>query len=401
MTIALISMSRENPETGLPLGLAQLFGTTVADQQLRVGQAMGADMFILLCSSLPNELMQHCDRWRAQGIGVEIVRTGAELAALVPDQEQIVYLGDGIVPGEALAGALADAAPAIYVVENDEQLKEYERIDLTHRWLGVGVFASRHLAALSDIPDDWDIGSALLRAALQDGMRREQVASGQLGEGFLENLIDQQRVTEFQRQVLAGGLEKPGNFLQRHLMQPLRRWALPKMWKRPELAGYTSWASLGLGLISLPMAWIGWTAPALFAVLAGLVAGNVANRVHLFDNLAPKRQILHRIGAFLPAIALLLCTIQATPFFRSNMLMLYGNIVILVALLATLYMSEREKEMGRLDIIRPDSLLVLVILAGSAIFGVFLPGLYTATLLSILMLVINRSQKPENGGNQP
>ena len=401
MTIALISLSREDPETGLPLGLSQLCGSTVADQQLRAAQAMGAETFVLLCTNLPNELMQHSDRWRAQGLNIEIVRTGTELADLAIDGAQLVFIGDGIVPSDGLAEQLGAAGSSVFVVENDEQLKEFERIDLTHRWLGIGVFDRSHLAALKEIPDDWDIGSALLRTAVQGGTRRELVSAASLDAGLLANLNNRQRLDSYQQQLLSGGTENRGNVFQRFLMQPLRRWALPRIWQRPELGRYVGWGSLALAVLSLPLAWTGWTAPALLSVLASMIGANVINRVHDFGGLAADRPILHRIMAIFPAVALLVCTVQSSPDLSGNTLTLYGNIVILASLLGALYLAEKTPGFGKLEPLRPDSLMALVILAGTTLFGAFLPGLYTVTLMAVLMLVVNQSRSPENGGKQP
>ena len=98
MKLALISLAKDDPEGGGPIGLLPLFDHMVVDRQVRVAARLGAEKIVFLCPTIPGAILQYIDELKARDIDAEIVRTARELVQYSSDENDLLVFADGVLP---------------------------------------------------------------------------------------------------------------------------------------------------------------------------------------------------------------------------------------------------------------------------------------------------------------
>jgi hypothetical protein len=249
-----------------------LLGRTVIEHQVRQAVGAGAAHLVLLVERMPAALTAALDRLRRDGIVIDVARTIGDAADRFHPDERLLLIADGCVADQPMLDALAALAPpALMTLPDRPDTGEYERIDATCRWAGLGLFDGAAIRSTAAMLGDWDAQSTLLRRAVQAGARR--VDCGTTADG-------RPRIA-FHAQAL-DGLDQ---LLLRRSRVPARRW--PRRWLFATIDGPLSgwlarravdpWpvaigatALAGLGALA---AMCGWRATGLgLALLSGPVA---------------------------------------------------------------------------------------------------------------------------------
>lgn len=386
MKLALISLAKDDLDGTGPIALLPLFAGTLLDLQIQAAQRFGCEKFIFLCPVTHGALLQKIDEMKQQGLDAEYVRSPSDLVQYASDQDHIVYIADGIIPNDEIVGQLSGAPQELlFTVLHAEEYQEFERIDLNQRWLGIVSLNAARLVAMIDIPDEWEIGSALLRTAVQADCPRAIISDRRMGSGAISHIQSEISAAQYTRRKLR---EMPGekdNFLNRFLLRPLIKRSLPRLWTRKTAPQYLQIFSLAAGLAGIATAAFGYSIPALGLLFFGSVAQFARTSMVQFDSVVKIRDWTAMALDVIVASGVTILLLQA-----SDAITIMPNLVIFALLLAHLLLLRAAPGNIRFALIRPDLRLVLLILLVTSIFGPISYGIYAAALYSGLSLLLDR-----------
>lgn len=386
MKLALISLAKDDLDGHGPIALLPLFAGTLLDLQIQAAQRFGCEKFIFLCPVTHGALLQKIDAMKQQGLDAEYVRNPSDLVQYASDTDHIIYIADGILPNDEIVGQLSGAPQELlFTVLQAEEYQEFERIDLNQRWLGIVSLNASRLVAMIDIPDEWEIGSALLRTAVQADCPRAIISDRRMGAGAIAHIQSELSAAQFTRRRLKDMPGRKDNFLNRFLLRPLIKRSLPMLWAKRSAPQYLQISTLLAGIAGIGTALWGYPAVALGLLFFGSVAQFARLSMVQFANSGTGRDWTGLSLDALVAAAVAILLLQA-----SNAMTLVPNLVIFVVLLAHLLLLRSGPEDVRLGLIKPDLRLVLLILFVVTIFGPISYGIYAAALYSGLSLVLDR-----------
>ncbi|MEH6789602.1 hypothetical protein [Parasphingorhabdus sp.] len=387
MKLALISLAKDDLDGNGPIALLPLFAGNLLDLQISAAQRFGCEKFIFLCPVTHGALLQTIDGMKQQGLDAEYVRSPSDLVQYASEQDHIIYLADGILPNEEIVDQLAGPPQELlFTVLHAEEYREFERIDLNQRWLGIVSLNAGRLVAMIDIPDEWEVGSALLRTAVQADCPRAIISDRRMGAGAISHIQSEVSAEQFTRRRLRAMPARKDNFLNRFLLRPLVKRSLPRLWTQKSSPRYLQIFSLVAGLAGAVTAGFGYAVAGLALFILASIAQFVRGSMRQFESTAEQRDWTAILLDLLAAAGVAFLAVRG-----SSALTWLPDLVILALLLAHLLLLLRSgPENGRLTLLRPDLRLVLLILLIATIFGPISYGIYAAALYSGLSLVLER-----------
>ena len=395
MKLALISLAKDDLDGNGPIALLPLFAGTLLDLQVQAAQRFGCEKYIFLCPVTHGALLQKIDAMKQQGLDAEYVRSPSDLVQYASDSDHIIYIGDGILPNDEIVEQLSGTPKELlFTVLQAEEYQEFERIDLNQRWLGIVSLNASRLVAMIDIPEESEIGSALLRTAVQADCPRAIISDRRMGAGAISHIQSELSAAQFTRRKLKDMPGKKDNFLNRFVLRPLIKRSLPMLWTKKPAAQYLQIFTLLAGLAGIGTAVFGYAVAALALLFFGSVAQFTRFSMVQFANSATGRDWTGLALDTLAAAAVAILLLQA-----SSAMTLAPNLVIFMLLLAHLLLLRSAPDETRLALIKPDLRLILLILFIATILGPISYGIYAVVLYSGLSLVLDRylaSKSPKN-----
>lgn len=386
-------------EAGILRASLPLAGRTLLERQAEQARAVGASHILVMVATLPQDLTGAMDRIRASGCPVTPLRSISEIPAHVGAQDQLMLVADGLVAPEACYEALADAnAPALLATPDNQAARDLERIDGQTRWAGLALLPHAMVAQLGNVPDDWDIGSTLLRQAVQAGGHRIMCEAALFERGevaIITNSVEASLITTSMLQQADFGGEGMG---QRALFAPLARLVGPALLRQhvPTTALYGG----GLGLLAAGLAAACFGQP-LWAAVAGLLASGAYALGGFQQLFTENRGIITRlkqaasIAAHAFPLALITPSLLRAPS-KPESLYLGALALIVITLWAVRKPLIESKAADTRSITLADPEMFFVILGLAAIFGLPMMALPVAGILAvagILLWLMQTSEK--------
>ena len=172
MRIALLSVldGQADPRK-LPGPFRMLAGARLVERQLDIALSAGCETIACLANAVGREVIDLQHRAEAAGARFIVVRDPRKLSGLVTASDELLVLASGVLPEEEpILRHLAK--PCILVFPEDPAISRgYERIDAQFAWAGALLTRGNAVESLAQLPGDIDAPSALLRIALQGGVR--------------------------------------------------------------------------------------------------------------------------------------------------------------------------------------------------------------------------------------
>lgn len=387
MRLALISLSTEDIAGHGPAGLLPLFDSNIVEKQVQSVRNMGAEKIIFLSPTMPGALLQYTDALKRQDIDAEIVRNANDLGQYTSQENDLIFLGDGVFPEHAVEEhLLGQSGELIYVVANADIYADFERIDLSHRWLGIALLKTSRFSEISQIPDDWDIGSALLRTAVQSECHRELMSDEDMQADAVPQLLNSRASTEYAKRQL-GNIDIPKqNFLDRFTIWPLMRQGIPLLWRASDAKKYIGIASVACAVIAAGFSFAAWPTVALGFLLLGSITLVLHNRVSIFSTdygkLGLGDLLFYLLAVFVLAASV---TVNAQPA------SMFAELAVLLLLLGNFWIARKLPDNLVLDHVRPDIPLILIILLVASVFGFFSIGLYISAIFCVIYIIATQS----------
>ena len=271
MALAALIAACEQVEEGEELrATLPLVGATLLEHQVRLARRAGAGHIVILVERLPPALTGAFDRLRRDGIAIDIARNAADAADRIHPDEKLLVMQDGCLVAEALLERLVAAPPPTVVTVPDHSERQmFERIDALTRWGGLMLIDGAALRRTVQMLGEWDLLSTLLRRTLQEGTKRLDAFPPD-ASAKPELLLIADRVETLEgadRRLIGASRARAATWPARYLFPPIEELALRPLAARALDPTWLAAAGALAGILSVPLAVMGWRWAALALLL--------------------------------------------------------------------------------------------------------------------------------------
>ncbi len=260
---------------------SRVLGADTIEFQLRRARVAGVGHAVIYVERVTSALLVTVDRLRGEGLSVDIARTVSDVAELIhPDEAVLMIAPNVIVSPERLAAMAASNEPVLLCVRDEPANDRFELIDPTGRWSGIARIDGGLLRRTAAMVGDWDLGSTLMRRAVQEGVGRMTLTPEEAGaELIIVGDTFSARVAG--RRLVASSPVESGGWGTRWVIAPVARLMARISADLGVQAHWVTMAGFGLCGVAVASALAGWIVASLFILLVGLtcdVAGNIGTR---------------------------------------------------------------------------------------------------------------------------
>ena len=264
-------------EVALPL--TPLFGRPMIHHMIKALQRIGITQFCVGVDTVPGALLSYRDQVAKEGLELRFVREPSAMAPLLAaDTRALVLRGDTIWDVKLIDRALKHDGPLIATVEERSENQMFERIDLNSRWAGMAILDRNSLAALTQLPEGWDMASALLRQAMQDNVTIWPLKQSEIQDGHVRRLENVGDLAAAQSLLLAPPANCPVTLESRLFSKGLARFG-PAIWSVTWGRGGAELGFPGLSLIAAILAVTAFPLVASVAAIGAVLASLIRNIV--------------------------------------------------------------------------------------------------------------------------
>jgi hypothetical protein len=356
-------------------------GTTLIEYQARLLIAAGASQIVVVVTRLTPELLGAISRIGRRGVAVDAVRGAAEAAEKLHPLSHVLVLADGLVTTEALLTPMAGDGPeTLLVVSENEADPAFERIGGQLAWAGVARLGPTRLRDIARIPRDWDMQSALLRAASQGGAAHLLLPATAAAEGHgVEHrgaALDARG-----RAVLAGAMSGRRGWFDRWIIAPIGRLLLPALVDRGVSASAVAAGGAVAGVAGLAAIRADWVTVGLLLTLAAVIGWTLGGTL---ATLRDERRLARGQGWAVPGLAALATMLLAAGL--GERLDGPATLVVATALVTLAGLGERAIIGGRRRLLWGGPGAYLLIVAAGAAVGAPAVGLAAAAVYAAVTL---------------
>lgn len=304
--IALLCIGDVSPAEGeVALPLTPLFGQPMIHHTIKALQRVGITQFCVGVDTVPGALLSYRDEVAKEGIELRFVREPSAMAPLlVADTRALVLRGDTIWDANLIDRALRHNGPLIATVEERSENQVFERIDLNSRWAGMAILDRNSLAALTQLPEGWDMASALLRQAMQDNIALWPLKQSEIQDGHVRRLENAGDLASAQSLLMAPPANGPATLESKLFSRSLARFG-PAIWSVPWGRSLAEFGFLSLSLIAAILAVTGFPLGASVMAIGAVLASLIRNIVRSAEYRSARSDWVGMAGWALLATALI------------------------------------------------------------------------------------------------
>jgi hypothetical protein len=260
-----------NAEASAKLLSEQYCGHPLLFHQLQHLHAAGARKILLSVETVPGSLVAIIDDLSLRGIDARIVRSPAEIIAEVNAKAHFLVAKAELWFEPSIVEMVASSNRSlIATVEENAENSQFERIDLNRRWAGIGLFDSAMLQSFHDIPDDWDMGSSLLRQALQQQPMLHLIRQADVQAGCVVHLAEAMGYSG-----LFAIDFTPKGWVESRIFKTVTQKVANLAWQSPMAHNVAVWAFPALALLCISLVTLGQFAPAALVAVSAIWAADV------------------------------------------------------------------------------------------------------------------------------
>jgi hypothetical protein len=276
LLVALISLL----DTGSAVrGALRIGGISVAQEQLALALALDAERVFCLAQGMTPEVIALQHQAERAGARFQVIAGPRNLLGQLAAGDELLALADGLFVSVPEAKALLETGPLVMVQPVEPGLDAgFERIDANRASGGAIRIPGRLVERLADIPEDYDVFSALLRIALQAGVTQRTLPSSVGSIWTLVRSEEEAHAIEplwIRRQT---GRAAPFN-PSRGLAQILVRTVGPALLHAGSGSSIVVGAAILLGVMAFGAGWIGWIGTGLMLAAIGWVLAEAAGLI--------------------------------------------------------------------------------------------------------------------------
>ena len=366
-------ISTADGEVALPL--SPLFGQPMVHHTIKALQHIGITRFCVGVDTVPGALLTYRDYVATQGLELRFVREPSAMVALLDaDSYALVLRADTFWQPDLIDRALRHNGPLIATVEERSENQMFERIDLNNRWAGMAILDRNSLSALTQLPEGWDMASALLRQAMQDNVALWPLKQSEIQGGHVRRLENGADLAAAQSLLMTPFTDGPKTLESSLFSKSIARFG-PSIWSVPWGRGFAECSFAGFALVAALLAFTGFQFGASLAAIFAVVASFVRNAVRSAEYRTAKRDWLGMTG-WVILIAALIAVLKLTEpsFFEVGFLGLSLSGLSLI--------SANHRSGSNYRLLSP------LVVALSVTFGTFAGGVAWAVKLLIISEII-------------
>jgi len=368
-------------------------GSRIIERQVDLALAVGCEVIACLVEGVGREVIEAQRRAERAGARFVPIQEARPLSGLVSGADELFVLASGLLgllPNEDALLRQTGRPGILAFPAQDAVARGYERIDAEFAWSGAMLIHGANVERLSELPPDADIIAALLRIALQSGMRTVPIEKRLLDEGLWHLSPSDEELAEREARWISSHatpapFTAPGLAISERIGARLARDILGGRGARiPAIAaGLAGVLALSLGILGYSIAALGFGA--LMAVFGA--AGETVERIAQAGQVGARRSALTKATDWLldPILAILigLASPEDTEWLR---------LFVPVVLFGLLRLAEFRGGGKWRDSYR-DRVALALLLLPAAFFGVVQP---VAAVLALIVL-ISLFRLPEKG----
>jgi hypothetical protein len=234
---------------GTIVSLLPVAGQSLIEYQLRSAHVAGAQHILLYAERLPASLLAMLDSLARDSIKVDFVRTAAEARDHIHPEEHVLIIRAGVVAETAFLRELVQLdGQRLIVVPDTAAHEHFERIDAACRWSGLALLSGTLVRETIAGLGDWELGSTLLRQAVQNGVAKERIDLTAEDAPLLADIADHHMAAAYDKALVRRGNANFGGSVERFIWNPAATLMLPLFLR---YSVDPTWFSAILGLCSL------------------------------------------------------------------------------------------------------------------------------------------------------
>ena len=173
MRIALLTaLAEESGRASRKAAFRPFVGRSVLSHQIDCARALDCDMVVCMIRGLGPEAIVCQHRAESLGMRFRAIEDLRRLSGAISADDRVIVIADGLALDIETAQAAIGGKPGVATFPADVAVPlGFERIDAERAWAGLLAIRGDAVERLSDLPPDADAASALLRIALQSGVR--------------------------------------------------------------------------------------------------------------------------------------------------------------------------------------------------------------------------------------
>lgn len=358
-------------------------GASVLERQADVALALGCRRIWLFTAEQDGLAIRTQRFVEASGAQFRLIQRGRQLLASVRQQDELLVLAEGLLPGDRTALAVLQDGPMILTLPAESGMASgFERIDRESCWAGAMILPGRVVERLDELGEDIEPVSALLRAG-----RAARVAERSLPEQWLT--AGNWSLTPSKVPVGSGASpDEPGTWQQQWICHPIGARLVGRARLMIAIAAMGAFAGFG-GVAALL-----WAEPALALLLVALsglllaswISARKQGDVRVFSAMVggTRERFLPMIGEPIGVLALVagLHTQFGWP----------STLYIAALTLTTWILAGLGKH--RLSRILADRSLLWLACGLGGLAGVWIAGPALASALSLSAILLNMRNQP-------
>jgi len=287
----------------------EIFGTALISLQINSLREIGVKRFFIEAEQLTGPILSLVDELKAEDIDVAMVRSPKDLADSFASSDRCLVLAPGIhVEADIISNLINQPKQLVATVDGRDESSAFERIDLNTRWAGLAVIDKNLIEGLADLPEGWSLTSAILRGALQSGLKQQPIDQREIDSNALQVIDSQNRAEQFKRAKLQNAAKYKIGLVEEKIYAPIVQWLALRFTIDHRLFGIAAAVfaliAVVFGLLAIPV----------IAVLSAAIAVFLTTASDIIFRIARDKQVkvLSLISWGLLAIAMVTLAIQAT-----------------------------------------------------------------------------------------
>ena len=246
-----------------------VLGRSLALRQLDFARHCQCDVLLLLARGVTAEANELRHAAEDVGMRVQLLGGADALSGVVQPGDSLLVMQEDLLPFcHEASSALAEGNCVIILDAGPGTRAGFERIDIDRAWGGALMLDGAALRRLSGLGEDFAPASALLRIALQQGVRQQRLDAGTLRSGEWQLVRSDEDAGQVEQLWLDHMLERPGllrptAWIAHRLLKPFAAGLASRPSTRTGVAGVTLLVLLG----ALAAVYMGFVAAGLGGIL--------------------------------------------------------------------------------------------------------------------------------------
>lgn len=143
-----------------------------------ISRSISRDRIVCLVNTMDPQLLPLQHRSERAGRLFHTITSPRELSALVTANDEVIMLTEGLMADRERALNVLETGTGVFVQPVEAGLAAgFERLDINNASAGMLRIPGRLIESLAQLSEDYAVGSALSRIALQDGIPMREVAA--------------------------------------------------------------------------------------------------------------------------------------------------------------------------------------------------------------------------------